>query len=705
MYENVDEADLHSEILSTFKEYECYYSEIYSRGEEDQSFLYGIGQWSEKDLKARKRQGRPALTLNQMLPFAHQVINDIKQSRPSIRVSPVDDSGDEDTAEVYQGIIRNIERQSKAEQAYDTAAMNSVGAGIGWIRITTDYCDPMSFDQEIFIDRVLDFQSVYLDPHATGLAGSDAEAGFVFEDISQDEFERRYPDADISSIGADKIGWKGKDTVRIAEHFYKTYKEIEIVLTDRGTITRAEADLLEEAGEVFEEQDTRKSKFPVIKHCVLNGSEILESSEWLGKYIPLVPVIGEEAWINGKREFYSLIHQAKDAQRMVNYWKTASTEFIALQQKAPYIGPIGSYKSYPDEWEAANNENLPFLEYDLVYDKNGNLVQPPQKQPPITGSPAMMQEAIAAADDVRSALGMYEASLGKQGNEVSGIALRHRQVYGDNSNFHFMDNLSASITQVGCILVDLIPKLYAKRKIARILGEDGTNDNIPINQPYKKDPETGKIRPVKEGEQYDGIYDLKAGKYDVVCDVGASYSSKRQEMADKLVEIYKANPKVMDLTGDIFFSVLDMPMGDEIAKRLKSQMPPELLGEDPQAAKLKAAAEMVGQLEEQLKNYEAALADKEKDKYFEQKSKAAELELERSKMLIQADKTKAEIAKIYSEIGQTTQSNDEVSLKVDALAAIVNEILNDIEEDVAMDEATAEPFKSAAMPKEGEPNE
>ncbi|MCB0073704.1 MAG: hypothetical protein KDE20_19685, partial [Caldilineaceae bacterium] len=200
MYENVDEADLHSEILSTFKEYECYYSEIYSRGEEDQSFLYGIGQWSEKDLKARKRQGRPALTLNQMLPFAHQVINDIKQSRPSIRVSPVDDSGDEDTAEVYQGIIRNIERQSKAEQAYDTAAMNSVGAGIGWIRITTDYCDPMSFDQEIFIDRVLDFQSVYLDPHATGLAGSDAEAGFVFEDISQDEFERRYPDADISSI-------------------------------------------------------------------------------------------------------------------------------------------------------------------------------------------------------------------------------------------------------------------------------------------------------------------------------------------------------------------------------------------------------------------------------------------------------------------------------------------------------------------------
>jgi hypothetical protein len=694
-----DDDELHTYAMEKFAWCDEFYGKLYHDGEYDQEFLYGKNQWNPEDLASRNRDRRPSLTLNQLLPFAKQVINDIKQSRPAIRVSPVDDKADIETAEIYQGIIRNIERQSNANVAYDTAAMNSVGTGYGWIRVKTDYCDPMSFDQEILIERVMNFQSVYIDPMSESLDGSDAEMAFVFDDMTKDEFEKEYPDASIESVEDASKVWFQDDTVRIAEFFYKDYDEREIVLTDNGVITRAEADLLEEAGVPFEEIETRKSKFPVIRWCKFSGAEILEKNEWVGKYIPIVPVYGEEVWINGRREAHSLISQAKDAQRMYNYWSTANTEYVALQQKAPYIGAEGSFASFPDEWANANNENYAFLEYDVVMDENQQRVEPPQRQPPVMGSPAMIQGAQTAQQDIRNALGMHEASLGQQGNEMSGIAIRNRQIYGDNATFHFMDNLSASISQVGCILVDLIPRLYSKRKITRILGEDGKEENVPINQGFVTDQDSGNKRPVSEGERAEGIYDLSAGKYDVVCDVGASYSSKRQELADKVTELLKVAPELSQISADIVVEALDLPMAKELADRIRSQMPPELLGDDPQAAKLQQASQAIAQMEEQLNNALAALEDKQKDEKFNQALDAEKAQLERDEFQVRAEKTKADIDKIYADIAanqanQVVTGNESaeaalakdniinLTAHVDDLRQTVSILLDDIEENV-----------------------
>ena len=686
--------DLHSFAMDKFDLCSAHYEDLYEAGQYDQEFLYGINQWSQEEVKERKKLGRPCLTLNQLLPMAHQIINDIKQARPSIRISPMDEKADIDTAEIYQGLIRNIERRSNANIAYDTAAMNSVGAGLGWIRINTNYTDPMSFEQEITIERVMNFQSVYIDPLSLSLDGSDSEYAFVFDDIDLDAFKEEYPDAVTTGFDVNNQDWHTDNTIRIAEFFYREYEEIEIVLTDNGVITRAEANLLEEEGLLFEELDTRKAQFPIVKWCKVSGAEVLEESEWVGKYIPLVPVYGEEAWLDGRREFHSLIHQAIDGQKMYNFWKTSSSEAIDMQLTAPVWGAAGSFDSYPNEWANANKTKLAFLEFDLVYDNTGALVAPPVRQPSTGGNPAMMQEAMGAAQDIRNSLGIHEASLGQQGNEISGVAVRNRQIYGDNSNFHFMDNLSASISQVGCILVDLIPRLYNKAMVTRILGEDGTEESVPINQEYIKDKDTGVRRALRAGEQGEGIYNLSAGKYDVVCDVGASYSSKRQEMADKLGELYAKDPALMATTGDLFFKALDMPMGQEIAKRLESQMPPELLGDDPQAARLQQAAKATQQLEEQLNNALAALDDKKKNEQFDQTLKAENAQLERDKFKVEAEKTKADIQKIYSEIskedGQSQNNIEAVTSQVDDIKQALEILLQSMEEDLDTPEPVLE---------------
>jgi hypothetical protein len=637
--------------VSHWEECQSTYDNLYEESKADWKFLHGVDQWDEYAKKARDKDHRPCLTLNQMLPYAMQVVNDIRQARLAIRVSPVDEAADIDTAEIFQGIIRNIERQSAADKAYTSASLNAIGAGIGWMRVRTDYADADSFDQEIFIDRVLDFTSVYLDPQSQELDGSDAEYGFIRVDYSKEQFEILYPDAD-------PVSWdstSNDDEVCIVEYFCKYYKEskiykIQLVDGSEQVITQDQKDILDDDGTVeYVEIESRDTQYPYVKHYVLNGSdEPIKETEFPSKYIPLIPVIGEEVYINGRREFHSIIRQGKDAQRMYNYYNSMETELNALQPKAPIVGAVGSFKTDVERWETANAANYPFLEYDVVHDKQGQRVEPPRRMEPYQGNPALFQGAMRAKEDIRLAIGLPQANMGQQGNEVSGVAIRNRQIEGDNATFHFIDNLSVSISFLGKILVDMIPRLYSQRKITRILGEDGEERNVPVNTPFVK--EGGIERPMKPNEsKYDGIYQLGVGKYDVVCDVGASYSSKRQETADKLIEVVQAQPELMAVVGDLIFEALDLPMGKEIADRLKSQMPPELLGEDPMAEKLKAADMAMQQLQDQLMTYQAALDNKKKDTQFEQHVELKKLDIENRKLAIDAQKTAAEIEKMRAE--------------------------------------------------------
>ena len=728
MSDNTDYSNDKEEVVSRWESCKKVYDEQYEQCKEDWEFLHGVNQWEGKARESRVKSKRPHLTLNQLLPYANQVVNDIRQANIAIRVSPVDDEADVDTAEIFQGIIRNIERQSGANMAYSSAALNAIGSGVGWIKLSTQYADPMSFNQEIVIDRVLDFTSVYLDPSSNELDGRDAEFGFIKRDYTKDEFKELYPDAQPISFEQNEVR---EDNVCVVEYYSKHYETFNIYLIElvdglERIITQEEKDRLDEKNEELEFPveyviiDERETRIPYVKHCVYNGEdEPLEEESFPCKYIPLVPVIGAEVFIEQKREFHSLIRQAKDAQRMYNYASSASIEMLALQPKAPWIAPHGSFASFPNKWSAANIENFSFLEYDLVYDENGQRAEPPQRQISPPGSPALMQESIKARDDIRLAIGIPDANMGMAGNQVSGVALRNKQIEGDNANFHFMDNLASSITQVGRILIDMIPRLYDKAMVMRIIGDDGQEKPVPVNQPFvKKD---GDIRPASKGEEIDGIYALNAGKYDVVCDVGASYSSKRQETADKLIELVRAKPELADVTADLLFEALDLPKGKEIADRLRANMDPAMLGDDPQAAKLKEAAQMVQKLQEQLEMYDVALQEKKKDAEFEKTVKVKELEQESEKIQIDAQKAMADIQKTQAEIekmrAETTGFNmDAVAAlgnAVSGLSAQVNDIGQAMEimfdakeaegfEATDVNTATSEPVESVAQPLEGE---
>lgn len=556
---------------------------------EDLKFSAGE-QWPDAIKHSREMDSRPCLTINRIPQFIRQITNDQRQNRPAIKVSPVDDKADVDTAKIFQGLIRHIEYASNADTAYDTAFDSAVRIGFGFFRIVTDYCDPMSFEQEIKIKRVPDRFSAYLDTHFQEPDGSDANWGTVFETISKEDFKTQYPDSKLSNmndwlaLGSRLPAWIEQDSVRIAEYFYKEYVPTKIYQLSTGeTIEASQLEALGGLPEGITVKAERDSVIPKIKWVKHNGLEILEQTDWPGKWIPIIPVLGEEVVIEGKRMLSGVVRFAKDPQRMINYWKSAETETIALAPRAPFIGFEGQFEGHEAKWNTANVKNHAYLEAKPITIA-GQPVPLPQRnvfEPPVQ---AITQASMFAADDLKATTGIYDSALGAQGNEKSGIAIQRRNIQAQTSNFHFIDNLSKSIRHAGRIIVDLIPHIYDTARAVRILGEDGSEEVVKINQIFEH-----------KGE--DKNYDMSAGTYDVSVDTGPSFETKRQEAVASMVDMSGKFPQLMQVAGDIMVKNMDWPGSQDIADRIRKTLDPKLI-DDPNQKKNPIPPEVQQQIQQ-----------------------------------------------------------------------------------------------------------
>ncbi|OOZ38321.1 portal protein [Solemya elarraichensis gill symbiont] len=520
---------------------------------DDMCFARLGDQWSDEDRKVRDVEGRPCLTVNKLPAFTRQVVNDARLNKPSITTHPVDSQSDPDTAAVINGLIRNIETVSSADTAYLTALASACDGGLGYFRITMDYAYDDVFDMDIQIERVKNPLTVHGDPHSTSLDGSDWNSAFVSEWIPNERFKKDYPNATLSDWeDSYDESWQQKDEVRVAEYWKRVEVERKVVMLTDGTIMEREQFDAQEAlfltagFQVVRERTAQSYK---VTQYIITGEEVLETNDWPGKYIPIVPVYGEEVAVEGRTYYKSLIRDAKDSQKLYNFFRSAQAESVVLGTKSPWLGPVGAFDTDSDKWGTANTENHAYLEFD------GPI--PPQRINPPAVNMAAVQEALTANDEIKAVIGMHDASLGARSNEVSGRAIMVRQREGDISTFHFMDNLSKSIRQGGRILVDLIPKVYDKPRMIRVLGQEEESENVQINKRFNA-----------KGE--DKIYDLTTGKYDVTVRSGPSFTSKREEAATQMIELLRNFPQAAPVIGDLLAKNLDWPGADEIAKRLKS---------------------------------------------------------------------------------------------------------------------------------------
>ena len=552
---------------------------------------------------------RPCLTINKLPQHVRQVTNDMRQNRPGAKVIPVDDKADVAVADIFNGMIRHIEYISDADVAYDTACENQVSYGEGYIRLLTEYCDADSFDQDIKIGRVRNSFSVYMDPLIQDPTGSDAKWCFVTEDVTRLEYERMYPDSTpISTLQSLGVGdqsisnWLNEDTIRIADYYYIDYDKATLNLYPGNMTAFAGTPEDRELKVVYGKPlRSRESDRPKVKYCKINGYEILEEREWAGKWIPVIRIVGNEFEVDGRLYVSGLVRNAKDAQRMYNYWVSQEAEMLALAPKAPFIGYGGQFEGYEEKWKTANTNNWPYLEINPdVTDGQGAALPLPQRAQPPMASSGLLQAKAGASEDIKSTTGQYNASLGMGSNERSGKAILARQREGDVGTYHYGDNLSRGVRHVARQLVDLIPKIYDTQRIARIIGEDGETKMVKIN-PDQAEPINQIVN--EEGIVIEKIYNPGVGKYDVVAITGPGYATKRQEALEAMAQLLQGNPQLWQVAGDLFVKNMDWPGAQEMSKRFAKTIDPKIMADDDKTPELQAAEmqiQAMGQEMEQM---------------------------------------------------------------------------------------------------------
>jgi hypothetical protein len=549
---------------------------------------------------------RPCLTINKLPQHVRQVTNEQRQNRPTGKVIPADDRADVRVAEIFDGMVRHIEYISDADVAYDTACDNQVTYGEGYIRILTEYAREDSFDQDIKIGRVRNSFSVYMDPAIQDPCGADAEWCFITEDVSKADYERMFPDAaPISSLMSQGVGdqslsqWLSEDMVRIAEYFYYEHEKATLNLYPDNITAFANSPQDKQLKAMFGKPlRSRVVDRKKVKWVKTNGFEVLEERDWAGKYIPVVRVIGNEFEVDGQLYVSGLVRNAKDAQRMYNYWVSQEAEMLALAPKAPFIGYGGQFEGYETNWKTANTNNWPYLEVNPdVTDGAGSPLPLPQRAPPPLAQTGLIQAKLGAADDIKGTTGQYDSSLGAQSNERSGRAILAREKQGDTGTYHYVDNLSRAIRHVTRQLVDMIPKIYDTARVARIVGLDGEVGMVRIN-PTQPEP----VKEIRDenGLVIDKIYNPSVGVYDVCVTTGPGYMTKRQEALDAMSMLLQSNPQLWTVAGDLFIKNMDWPGAQEMAARFAKIIDPKVMEGEDQSPEMQMAKMQIEALTKEL---------------------------------------------------------------------------------------------------------
>jgi hypothetical protein len=616
---------------------------------EDLKFISG-DQWNWQARNVRENAGLPCFTINRIPTFLNQILNEIRQNNPSIQVDPVSDGATKDTAETLAGLIRQIEQHSAATTAYQNAAWYAVASGRGYFELCSEYEGYENNDQKLVIKTIDDPTRVYIDPNHREVDGHDMEYAFIIYDMDKDEYKREYPDSQMSANLDNKSfmpaknqeDWISKNTVRVAKYYYKVYNEktlytirtikmeyMPFVAEDPAILMNPEAyetiyDYTRPPKEMVEQGiatviGKRKVHVPEVRIAKINALEVLEETVWPYKHIPVFIVKGNEFWNDGKRIVHGAVRFAKDTQRALNWFTSVQAEVVGMAPKAPFVGGKGAFAGFEHLWRDVNVSPIAYLEFNDK-DAKGNPITPPQRVQAEAPIQAIAQSRQMASDDLKGVFGIFDPSLGAQGNETSGVAILARTEQSHMTNSHYYDNLVRTITHLGHVMVHVIPFFYDNERVIRIVNPNGTTGTTTINA-------------------QDGKNNFSVGKYEVVIQTGPTYQTRRQEAVEKMLSLGGAYPESMPAIADIIVNEMDWPGAKLIADRLRAMVPPQILqatGEmdtddmDPeqlvkqqkmtiqqQTQALEQLNQMATQLEQELKQATEELKLTKMDKEFQ----------------------------------------------------------------------------------------
>lgn len=561
---------------------------------DDKKFSAGE-QWDPIVLEQRK--GLPCLVINNIPQFTAQLVGDWREGRKAIKVVPSNDE-DVDIASVRGDLIRAIEMQSRADRVYDSAFESLVQCGDGAFRVSVEYARDDVFDQDIFIRPIEDCLAVVWDRFSVDPTGRDAKRVFVDDRIPKAELERKWPGCVASSLmdgdlynSQDMVGWVDDESYRVTEYWRLIERQRFMALFENGKIFEINGENLDQL--ILDNGEPVKTRLAWCTYAqmhLVTGFAILSGPyEYRLNRLPIVRMSGRVVNVGGRRIRYGLVRFMKDPVRLKNFWRSVAAEQLGYAPKAQWIAPESAVEGREDVFRKAHMTRDPLIIY------NDGAEAPPQRLDPPAPQAALLNEANVNSQDMKDVTGIHDASLGIRSNETSGRAIQARQREGDIASLTFYDNANAGLLEAGDVINQLIPQIYDGTRVIRTIGEDESMKFLRINDPMSPDS-----------------IDLSVGQFDVALSTGTSYTTRRVEAAQAMMDAIQVWPQLMSVAGDLVAKAQDWPGADKLAERLKKTIPPQFLEEGEEGGGVDPA--MIEEMQKKLMELEAENKELKADK-------------------------------------------------------------------------------------------
>lgn len=624
---------------------------------DDAKFVAG-DQWDYTALARRTLARKPTLTVNRLPAFVAQVQGNRLMNETSIKIV-ADAGGTKEEADVREGLVRSIEKNSCADRAYDNAMQNCVIGGLGNFRLSLEYAMSDVFEQEPVISAIPNPQAVVWDRMRQDPTGRDAGHVFVVDTLPVDTFRKKWPNARPSEFGLETTfgadlrinGWFTVDTVRVVTYQRMRMRKKTLILTQDGEVRDVTGQPPESYmaevqvgkwGPIMREADC-----PYMEQWLMTGSDLLEGPYQLDiDRVMIFRVPGWEINVGETWHRFGLVRFAKDPQRLHNFWRSIIAEKLMQTPKAKWIAGATAVAGREDKWRNSHLTDDPLLIY------NDDAANKPEQVQPAQMEAALIQEAGIAAQDIKDVTNLHEANLGLTSNEVSGKAINARARQGELGTVIYQHNLYMAQEECGKVINQVIPALYDTARMVMITGVDGK----------------AKLQKINFSEDKDSV-PITAGKYRVSAITGPSYATLRQEGAETMQALVNAYPPMMAAAGDLIVGNLDIPGSETLQKRLNSAMPPQFQNPEDMSPEQKKSADMNAQVAMQKQAAELAAlhgaadeaearAKKTQAETRESEARTKKVEMETFLMESQKNLNNANAELARAKAGKTQQDQD-----------------------------------------------
>ncbi len=509
--------------------------------EEDMRFVnVAGGMW--EDFHTDDFDDRTKMEFDLASNYLNRFVGEWNQNRVGVVFEPDDDLASDDDAELLNGIYRADFRQNSGKVATDNAVNETATCGYGCFELAAtfeDDLDPENENQNVEW-RVINnaYNSVFWDNAAKRIDKRDARRVTKLIQFTDQSFEETFPDASPVSAYTPETRLLFKNDffsptfvyvgvryeVMVKDENFFVYNDLEnskVIAFTEEEHKEKEAELKKNDLMIFVRERRIPNQF--IEMTVFSGQEILESTKRIaGKWLPLIPLYGYRAYVDGRETYRGVVRKLKDPSRMFNMQVSQLGENAASGGQDLPIFTHDQIAGYENDWADRNNKS--YLLLNPAVDDDGNIVA---TAPTEYLKPAQLDGSTAALLQIVPQF-IKDVTGGAPQDTVdpnlSGKAIRALQKRVDMNTQVINDNIANGIEWSGTVYQSMRAELQTSRRTVNTIGMDGTVSREELLKQVIDD-DSGRVVEVNN---------LNGKKFSVYADVGAQYDTLREETTEDI---------------------------------------------------------------------------------------------------------------------------------------------------------------------------